>query len=281
MDNNVDELVVNDFGSEWTKFDYALVSKEELRKNFEQYFDIFPWHELDDSAVGFDMGCGTGRWAQFVADRVGSLNCIEPSDAIVVAKSKLASFENVRFFKETTETCSLPVKSQDFGYSLGVLHHIPNVSSALNDCAKLLKDGAPFLIYVYYNFENRPAWFKALWSVSDLLRQYISKLPAKSKQLVCNTLGYLIYWPLTRLARVADFLKIPGSRHIPLFHYRDKPFYQCLNDSLDRFGTRLEKRFSKGEIRLMLIEAGFVDITFSESEPYWCCVAYKSSSESC
>ena len=32
------------------------------------------------------MGCGSGRWAQFVAPRVKKLFCIDPSEAINVAK---------------------------------------------------------------------------------------------------------------------------------------------------------------------------------------------------
>ena len=46
-------------------------------------------------------------------------------------------------------------------------------------------------------------------------------------------------------------------------------------DSLDRFGTKLEKRFSKIEIEDMLIEAGFTGISFSEHMPKWVCITYK------
>ena len=46
-------------------------------------------------------------------------------------------------------------------------------------------------------------------------------------------------------------------------------------DSLDRFGTRLEKRFSKDEIKTMLSESGFRDIKFSEKMPHWVAIAYK------
>jgi hypothetical protein len=43
------------------------------------------------------------------------------------------------------------------------------------------------------------------------------------------------------------------------------------NDALDRFGTRLEQRFNKGEIREMLDAGGFDTRTlqFSEAEPFW------------
>jgi len=46
-------------------------------------------------------------------------------------------------------------------------------------------------------------------------------------------------------------------------------------DALDRFGTSLEKRFSRDEIKNMLLEAGFKDIKFSEKMPMWVCLARK------
>tara|TARA_E500000178_G_C16910191_1_gene702231 strand:+ start:206 stop:364 length:159 start_codon:yes stop_codon:yes gene_type:complete len=52
---------------------------------------------LPKNAVGFDMGCGSGRWAQFVAPKVKTLNCVEPSDAIDVAKKNLTVHTNVKF----------------------------------------------------------------------------------------------------------------------------------------------------------------------------------------
>ena len=50
---------------------------------------------MSKDAVGFDMGCGTGRWAQFVASKVKTLNCVEPSDAIYAAKKNIN--DSVRF----------------------------------------------------------------------------------------------------------------------------------------------------------------------------------------
>jgi len=124
--NNKDEKVIEEFGEEWTKFDYSSMDIDKLNENFDQYFSIFPWNVLPKDAVGFDMGCGTGRWAQFVAPKVKTLHCVEPSDAINAAKKNLINNKNVTFRKETTENCSLSPGSQDFGYCLGVLHHIPN-----------------------------------------------------------------------------------------------------------------------------------------------------------
>ena len=50
------------------------------------------------------------------------------------------------------------------------MHHIPHTQEALKDCTKLLKSGAPILLYLYYNFENKPFWFRQIWKVSDYFR---------------------------------------------------------------------------------------------------------------
>jgi hypothetical protein len=41
------------------------------------------------------------------------------------------------------------------------------------------------------------------------------------------------------------------------------------NDSLDRFGTPLEQRFSKLEITEMMKACGLDEIEFSNQAPYW------------
>ena len=58
-----------------------------MQRIFDSYFQVFPWDSLEPDAVGFDLGCGTGRWAKLVAPRVGTLHCIDPSSAIDVARS--------------------------------------------------------------------------------------------------------------------------------------------------------------------------------------------------
>ena len=46
-------------------------------------------------------------------------------------------------------------------------------------------------------------------------------------------------------------------------------------DALDRFGTRLEKRFTKAQIERMMAEAGLERIAFGDGEPFWCALGYK------
>ena len=43
-----------------------------MRPSFKAYFEIFPFSDLPDHAEGFDLGCGSGRWAAGLVDRVGN-----------------------------------------------------------------------------------------------------------------------------------------------------------------------------------------------------------------
>jgi len=129
--NNVDDEVVADFGVEWSCFDQGGLSKTERQRIFDDYFAIFPWERLNSDAVGFDLGCGTGRWAAFVAPYVDYLHCVDPSSAIEIARKNLQHLPNCSFHRNSVGDMPFPDNSMDFGYSLGVLHHIPDTQRGL------------------------------------------------------------------------------------------------------------------------------------------------------
>jgi ubiquinone/menaquinone biosynthesis C-methylase UbiE len=267
--NIIIKKVVKDFGNEWKRFDQSIVKKSELKNIFDQYFNIFPLKELNKNLIGFDLGCGSGRWAKFIAPKVKKLNCIDPSvDAISVAKKNLINFKNINYINSEVNNKILIKNSQDFGYCLGVLHHIPDTLNGIKICSMMLKKNAPFLIYLYYKFDNRNFLFKSLWKISDFLRFLICFLPFNIKKLFTDFLALLIYYPLAKLSYVIDKLGIKTSS-MPLSFYKNKSFYTMRTDSLDRFGTKLEKRFTKSEIENLLSMSGFKDIKFSEKTPFW------------
>src|SRR2546429_4980348 len=179
---NVDRATVDDFGREWQRFDQSGASSAEVQRMFGEYFAVFPWDSLPRNPVGFDAGCGSGRWAALVAPRVGWLHCIDASaDALAVAQKRLGGLSNVEFHAIPLEAMPLADNSMDFGYSLGVLHHLPDPAAGLAVCVRKLKRGAPMLVYIYYAFDNPPAWFRLFWRASDPLRHALSKAPLRLK----------------------------------------------------------------------------------------------------
>jgi SAM-dependent methyltransferase len=274
FENNFDIKTIKSFGEEWTKFNQSKMSLSESQKAFDEYFSIFPWHILPNESVGFDMGCGSGRWAKFVAPKVHQLHCIDPSIAIGIAKENLINFNNIIFHQSTLENSGIPQESMDFGYSLGVLHHIPNTLSGIQSCTKLLKKGAPLLLYLYYAFENRPIWFRTLWKLSDLARRVIHYLPFRLKQVVTDTIAIFIYFPFARISKILEKIGFDVSK-IPLSYYRNHTFYTLRTDSLDRFGTPLENRFTRDQIKDMMEKSGLTNIRFFDYQPYWCALGIK------
>lgn len=269
MSDNIDRKTVEGFGEEWAAFDQMALDGDEYAALFDAYFHIFPFDRLPENSVGFDLGCGSGRWAAGVVDKVGLLHCIDPAQkALDVARRRLDGKSNARFHLASSDSIPLANASADFGYSLGVLHHIPDTAKALQDCVTKLKVGAPFLVYLYYRFDARPRWFRSMWRLSDVARKGIFRLPFAARRVVTSVIAAAVYWPLARGALLAEKLSVDVSS-MPLSAYRSLSFYTMRTDALDRFGTRLEHRFTRPEIESMMQQAGLTDIRFSDREPYW------------
>ena len=64
-------------------------------------------------------------------------------------------------------------------------------------------------------------------------------------------------------------------KNFPLSYYKNLSFYTMRTDSRDRFGTNLEKRYTKKQIKNMLKKAGLYNIKFSKKAPFWCAVGFK------
>lgn len=274
---NLDESTVHGFGVEWSRFDQSELSSAELERYFAAYFRVFPWSKLPAGAVGFDLGCGSGRWAKLVAQRVGHLHCIDASAAaLAVARRNLASATNCTFHHASVDVMPLANDSADFGYSLGVLHHVPDTQAGIRAAVAKLKPGAPLLLYLYYALENRPLWYRSLWRASDRLRRGLSRLPDRARVAAADGLAATVYWPLARAAKAVEGLGLPAEQ-LPLYAYRDSSFYSMRTDALDRLGTQLEQRFTADQIRQMMEGAGLERVEFSPEPPYWCAVGYKSA----
>lgn len=272
---NLDPKTVSSFGKEWNAFHGF--SELDLQFTGDMYFDIVTKEMLNDQSTVIDIGCGSGRWIKYLDGRYKKIVGMDPSDAIFAADKLLGKNEKVELVRASTDNIPFPDEYFDFAYSLGVLHHIPDTEKALIDCVRKVKRGGHFLVYLYYRFENRPFYFRFFYWLSNLLRRGISKLPYRGKKTICDILAVVLYMPFILLCRFLRFIGVPEKVrfHIPLQAYERQSFYIIRNDSLDRFGTPLEQRFSVKEITAMMKKAGLDDIRFSDKIPFWHAVGKK------
>ena len=267
---STDDPTVEGFGLEWTTYDQFDRDPASLRRSFDRYFVGFPWQDLAPGARGLDVGSGSGRWAALVTERDLDVVALDASlDALAVTSRRLPGAGVVN-----GSAVELPFAdgSFDFGFSLGVLHHLPDTDGALREIQRVLRPGAPFLVYLYYAFDNRPAWFRSMWRVSDLVRRRVAASSPRVRLRITRLIAATVYWPLSRVALVLERTG-RNVESFPLSGYRNQPYYVLQTDALDRFGTRLEKRYTRDQIRSMLSAAGFSDIEFNEDWPFWCAVA--------
>jgi len=272
-DQNLDQQVIDSFGHEWAAFNYTESETDEaLDSQFLAYCTPIDLSQFNaESSVAADFGAGSGRWASRLLPHFSLVYALEPSDgANKVLKNKFSKESRMTILQETVGANSIPAGSLDLGMSLGVLHHIPDTSLAIKSVASKIKSGGVFLCYLYYKLENKPIFYRGLFWASNSLRWVISRLPYAMRRLIAQMIAVAIYLPL---ARTSKLLVNRGKdvSNFPLHHYANMPFVMLQNDALDRFGTRLEQRFSKKDITEMVDKAGF-DLTtlkFSDVEPFW------------
>lgn len=274
-DSNIDRSTVDSFGEEWKSFHEF--NTRDLQRLGDSYFDIITADMLNTNSIAADFGCGSGRWTKYIAPRVKKIAAIDPSEAIFAADELLADVNNAELFKASISNLPFDDNYFDFGFSLGVLHHIPDTNQALRDCVKKIKPGGYFLVYLYYDFEDRGALFKGLYRLSNAIRKPISKMRPGPKKFICSILAVLFYMPFVLFSRLLRFFGVPKRirSRIPLHGYEWTSFYIIRNDALDRFGTPLEQRFSKAQIETMMKDGGLEDITFGKEIPYWHAVGRK------
>lgn len=100
---------------------------------------------------------------------------------IFLNKSAPLLYKNQRCFyvlKGVPTTAAKKLPCQQIYDCLGGSITFPTCWMPSQCCAEKLKSGAPFLLYLYYRFDNKPLRFKALWKASDMVRE--AGIPSKS-----------------------------------------------------------------------------------------------------
>ena len=270
---NTDRRTIEAFGHEWRRF--SEFTDAEIRKGGEEYFGDLVTEEMLRGARVLDVGCGSGRWARYLAGFASCVDAVDPSEAALVAARNTASLKNVRVVQAGVSSLPYEDNSFDLVASVGVLHHVPDTAGAIGRLVRLVRPGGWIYLYLYYRLEGRSIGYKAAFHAASAMRRVISRLPNRLRITAAEVAAVTIYLPCIAVASMLRKVAPARSWHeqVPLHYYVGRPWKVVRNDALDRLGTPVERRFDKGEITAMLKAAGLHEITFGDSMPRWRVIA--------
>lgn len=265
---------VTAFTEEWQYFSENLADYASIA---QCYFDLLSPEQFAGATL--DAGCGMGRWARHVAGQGKVLIAMDLSASVEVAARTLEGIPNTHVVQGDLHALPFRPDMFDLIYSLGVLHHLPSPTEGLQALVRYLRPGGYLLAYFYYALDNRPRYFRYILPVVTALRLVISRLLHPLARWVCFVIALVVYWPLVQLGNLLRAMGFDKTaRQVPLHEfYTGKPFRILFNDSVDRFTTSLEFRFSRAEIRDMFAKVGLCDVRFSETVPFWKVVGQRTS----
>lgn len=282
--SNDDKQVIAEFGEEWCRFNHSdVVQTTSIKSIFDNYLRFDSFFDLRQENVRriragqarcrvLDLGCGSGRWSYQLADLGFDVVAVEPSAAWEVAQINLKPFlpERVSVLNMTWQD----LQEQDIGQfdlvlCLGVIHHLTDDLGCLRFINRALKPGGHFVGYVYYALDNRPKIWRVILKAISRIRVKVSMLPSEFKFVACDILFISVYLPLILWAKLMKFLKLADPSKIPLGYYADQPLFIARTDARDRFGTSVERRYTRHELMNLLTTSGFRSIEIGEGEPFY------------
>jgi len=259
--------VIAGFDDEWTRF--REVGTADQSQVFELYFDLVPATCFASGLIVLDAGSGAGRWAHEVSERGPRVIAVDLGRSIDVTRAN-TSPERVGCVQADLRALPLAPGAVDWAYSLGVLHHTEVPELALANIVRSVRPGGLVLLYLYYALDQRGPLFRGVFQAVDLARRVISRQPRAAARAIATVIAATVYWPLARGGAIVERAGAPGlAAKLPLSFYRHLSFATMRNDSLDRFGTRLERRYTREQMRELMSGAGLVDVRISDSPPYW------------
>lgn len=260
--------VVAGFDYEWKRF--QAVGTEELDVVFRSYTDVLPADSFTEGLLVVDAGCGAGRWAYEVARRGPRVIAVDLGLSVEVARRNTASTGRVACVQADVQRLPLARGAFDWAYTLGVLHHLDRSAEALDQIARTVRSSGHVLVYVYYALEGRGPAYRLIFRAVDLLRRVLSRSPRPIAFAIATAVAILVYFPLARSAQLLARLGLSSlAERMPLSFYRERSLEIMRNDSLDRFGTRLERRYTRDAMLALMRSAGLADVMVSPRPPFW------------
>jgi SAM-dependent methyltransferase/uncharacterized protein YbaR (Trm112 family) len=235
------------FGRQWNWFRTVQIdsyNKNDRSRRMLQ--DTTGWNEADfNGRLVLDAGVGAGRFADCASAQNARLYGVDLTTAIDAAFLNIGRREHVHLAQ--ADIFALPFRpgTFDLAYSIGVLHHTPDPSTAFGRVAATVKANGQMAVYLYsrYGIGSR---------LTDLIRKVTTRLPSKLMLVLSAAAvpAYFVY-QVPVLGKVLR-LVLPISE-IPDWRWR-------WLDTFDWFTPKYQFKFLYPEVFRLFRENHFRDV---------------------
>jgi len=228
------------FAYEWEKI---YKENDYEQNNFLHFISPFvKQRDLKNKEV-IDIGCGSGRFTKQAA-LLGAKVAFgtDLGESVGVAFKLTKDLENICIVQ--ADIYHMPFKNRfDLGYSIGVLHHLPQPEDGFRQLRSIIKPKGRLLIWVYSRRNNARALY-----FYEPLRSVLKNIPKPVLFRLCYVPALVVHGfnGLTHLFNLLGAKNI--AKKIPFYYYANFPFNMKLNDAFDVLATPKSNYYYKEDI---------------------------------
>jgi SAM-dependent methyltransferase len=228
---------------------------------------------------GIDVGCGKGYDVCAMAKINPKVRFfgVDISDGIFAARRITKNLENVFLVAASAE--ALPFKDEifDFGYSYGVIHHLPNPDVGFSELTRVIQRGGGVFLYLYEDHRDNFIKFMALKGI-NFVRKYTTRLSPNLLNSLCFILSPLVVIFLTWPSKILGKFNSTKRFRNKIPYNFGKGLFSVRADLFDRLGAPLEHRFNENQIRKLFGADRYAQVSLAKMNDVagWVAWGYKS-----
>jgi len=205
--------------------------------------------------LGIDAGCGFGRHlyaaSSFGAEVIG----IDLSEGVQRAYRNNYGNPNVHVVQGDIYRMPFRPGTFDFGYSFGVLHHLPDPRRGFDSLARMVREGGTVMVWVY-GYEGMSFLYRL--SHMRTLRRLTTRLPRTWQRAMCWVLAVVLELTLWMPYRVLSRFRLtrPLADRLPAHTNAYQPLALKATAIFDRLGTPITHFHNREELQKWFADAG-------------------------
>ncbi len=214
-----------------------------------------------------EIGSGTGRIVNMLLScGAAHVIALEPSAAFTVLQQNTRTQQDRVTYLNLTGDALPPSGDQDYVFSIGVLHHIPDPLPSVRAAYSALRPGGRLLIWLYGREGN---------TLYLTLVQPIRLLTALLPDFLLHLLVHIIDIPLTLYMYLCHFLPLPLHQYMK-GHLSKLSANKRRLTIFDQLNPTYAKYYTQQDCVALLKQGGFVDIRLHHRHGYsWTAIGTK------